>query len=142
MALRWMLAGPLVYGGAIYLLFYWLNVRASDEAKAVLSELLTKRTYNKEQVAYVLIELFDLLYTKPLLAWRALLRSALISVVVTTFWGLKWGVFFPLTLYLILEPIQLQSRNPVYLLSCTTRQPSASPLPPITFHFLPLGNAW
>jgi hypothetical protein len=81
----WTLLGlgkPFIYGGAAYGLFHWLDKNASDEAKASLSQLLRIKNYDTKQLAVGLVDVFDRLYTYPLLTWRAFMRSAVFSLVI------------------------------------------------------------
>jgi hypothetical protein len=75
------LGKPFVYGGAAYGLFHWLDAKASDEAKGTLTQLLKIKDYDSKRLADALVEVFDKLYTYPLLSWRAFLRSTVISIV-------------------------------------------------------------
>jgi hypothetical protein len=76
-------ATPLLYAGAAYRLFAWLDENASDKAKAALATATKLRALPNEQVATALVEIFDRIYTSPLLHWRAALRSLLFTVVLT-----------------------------------------------------------
>ena len=67
-------ATPLLYAGAAYRLFAWLDENASDKAKAALATATKLRALPNEQVATALVEIFDRIYTSPLLHWRAALR--------------------------------------------------------------------
>ena len=77
---------PLIYAGAAYGLFHWLDENASDEAKAELARTMSLKDYRDEQIASALVEVFDRIYTYPLLRWRALLRSLLFTTVVSVVW--------------------------------------------------------
>jgi hypothetical protein len=72
-----------VYATATYAFFHWLDENASDEAKAALARTMSFKDYKSEQVASALVEVFDLIYTYPLLRWRAFFRSLLFTTVVT-----------------------------------------------------------
>jgi hypothetical protein len=74
---------PLIYAGAAYGLFHWLDENASDEAKAALARTMRFKDYKNEQVASALVEVFDRIYTYPLLRWRAFFRSLLFTTVVS-----------------------------------------------------------
>jgi hypothetical protein len=76
-------ATPLVYAAAAYGLFHWLDKNASKEAKIALAGLLKYRNYDGKQVATAFVNVFDTLYTRPLLHWNAMLRSALYIWLVT-----------------------------------------------------------
>jgi hypothetical protein len=64
-------AAPLLYAAAAYGLFRWLDENLSTAAKAALASTMKLRSYGKEQVASALVEVFDRIYTRPLLSWRA-----------------------------------------------------------------------
>jgi hypothetical protein len=74
---------PFIYAGAAYGLFHWLDEKASDEAKAALARTMSLKDYKNEQIASALVEVFDRIYTYPLLRWRAFFRSLLFTTVVT-----------------------------------------------------------
>jgi len=74
---------PLIYAAATYGFFHWLDKKASGPAKRAISGWLEPKEYDKAAVAAAVVELFDRVYTTPLLAWRAFFRSASITVVVT-----------------------------------------------------------
>jgi hypothetical protein len=77
------LGTPFLYAGATYGLFHWLDVSASDEAKEALSTLIRVREYDKTKVSSAILEVFDRIYTHPLLTFRAFLRSTMITVLIT-----------------------------------------------------------
>jgi hypothetical protein len=77
------LAKPFAYAFAAYRLFAWLDENASDNAKAALASATRLRALPNEQVAKALVEVFDRIYTSPLLHWRAALRSLLFTVILT-----------------------------------------------------------
>jgi hypothetical protein len=72
-----------IYAGAIYGIFRYLDERASEEAKTAISNWL-RQDYDKAAVAAAILEMFDRLYTRPLLGWRAFVRSALYTLVITS----------------------------------------------------------
>jgi hypothetical protein len=74
---------PLIYAAAAYALFHWLDENASDEAKAALARTIRFKDYKNEQIASALVEVFDRIYTNPLLHWRAFFRSWLFTTVVS-----------------------------------------------------------
>jgi hypothetical protein len=76
-------AAPFMYAALAYGLFHWLDENASDEAKAALARTMRFKDYKKEQVASALVEVFDRIYTYPLLRWRAFVRSLLFTTAVT-----------------------------------------------------------
>jgi len=73
---------PFGYAAAAYGLFHWLDENASDEAKAALARTMLFKDYKNEQVASALVEVFDRIYTYPLLRWRAFFRSLVFTTVV------------------------------------------------------------
>src|ERR1700730_3311239 len=77
---------PLIYATAAYAFFHWLDENASDEAKAALARTMRFKDYKKEQVASALVEVFDRIYTYPLLRWPAFGRSLLFTTVVSAIW--------------------------------------------------------
>jgi hypothetical protein len=84
---------PLVCAGAAYGLFHWLDENASDEAKAALARTMNFKDYKNEQIASALVEVFDRIYTSPLLRWRAFGRSLLFTTIVTAIFVLEWTHF-------------------------------------------------
>jgi hypothetical protein len=68
-------AAPLLYAGAAYGLFHWLDENLSDAAKAALASTMKLKDFGKQQVASALVEVFDRIYTCPLLSGRAFSRS-------------------------------------------------------------------
>jgi hypothetical protein len=54
--------------------------------KAALARTMSLKDYKSEQVASALVEVFDRIYTYPLLRWRAFFRSLLYSTVVSVIW--------------------------------------------------------
>lgn len=77
---------PLIYAGAAYGLFRWLDENASDEAKAALTRTMGFGGYKNEQVASALVEVFDRVYTHPLLRWPAFGRSLIFTIIVSAIW--------------------------------------------------------
>src|SRR5215470_9188045 len=76
-------ATPFLYAVVAYGFFHWLDENASDEAKAALARTMSFKDYKSEQVASALVEVFDRIYTYPLLRWRAFFRSLLFTTVVS-----------------------------------------------------------
>jgi len=64
--------------------FSWLDQNASDEAKSALARTMVLKDVEKKQVASALVEVFDRIYTYPLLRWTPLFRSLLFTFVMTT----------------------------------------------------------
>ena len=52
--------------------------------------LRSLKGYKNEQVASALVEVFDRIYTYPLLRWRAFFRSLLFTTVVSAIWIFEW----------------------------------------------------
>ncbi|MET4177709.1 hypothetical protein ABIB99_008836 [Bradyrhizobium sp. LA6.1] len=77
---------PLIYATAAYGLFRWLDENASDQAKAALARTMRFKDYKNEQISSALVEVFDRIYTYPLLSWRAFGRSLLLTTVVSVIW--------------------------------------------------------
>jgi hypothetical protein len=74
---------PFIYAAAAYGFFHWLDENASDEAKVALARTMRFKDYKNQHVASALVEVFDRIYTYPLLHWRAFLRSLLFTTVVS-----------------------------------------------------------
>jgi hypothetical protein len=74
---------PLIYAAATYGLFNWLDENASDEAKAALANTMRFNQLNNGQIALALVEVFDRIYTYPLLRWHAFLRSLMFTLAVS-----------------------------------------------------------
>jgi hypothetical protein len=72
---------PFICAVAAYSFFLYLDNEASDPAKKAFAAWFKPLPYDKRTVADAVIEMFDRLYTRPLLGWRAFLRSTLFSVV-------------------------------------------------------------
>jgi hypothetical protein len=74
---------PVIYAAATYGFFHWLDKKVSEPAKRAISSWLEPKEYDRAAVAAAILELFDNVYTRPLLAWRAFIRSALITLVIS-----------------------------------------------------------
>jgi len=83
------LAAPFAYAALAYGFFFWLDENASDEAKAALARTMSFKNYKDEQVASALVEVFDRIYTYPLLRWRAFFRSLLFTTVVSAIYSFE-----------------------------------------------------
>jgi hypothetical protein len=90
------LFSPVIYAAATYGLFSWLDENASDEAKAALIRVMRVRVADGRNFASVLLELFDGLYTSPLLSGSAFLRSTLFTFLVSGLFILQLNYFVPL----------------------------------------------
>ena len=86
-------ATPLLYAAAAYGFFAWLDENASDEAKAALARTMKLKDYGEHQIASALVEVFDSIYTFPLLTCRAFLRSLLLTTIVSLIYFYEAGVF-------------------------------------------------
>jgi hypothetical protein len=76
------ISAPFIYAGMTYAAFRYLDRRASAQAKRAISSWLKPLPYDKAAVAAAMLEVFDRLFTRPLWGWRAMVRSALLSIVV------------------------------------------------------------
>jgi hypothetical protein len=76
------LSTPFVYAAAVFGFFRFLDKKASGQAKRSLSSWLKPLPYDHSTVVNVLLEAFDNLYTKPLLGWRAIVRSMCFTAVI------------------------------------------------------------
>jgi len=74
---------PFIYAAAVYGLFYWLDENLSVAAKAALAGRMKFKDADNKQVAAAIVEVFDRIYTRTLLSWRAFLRSFLFTFLVT-----------------------------------------------------------
>jgi hypothetical protein len=90
---HWGYGTPLLYSGATYWLFHKLDTDASDEAKAAISSILKVKDYDAARMASVLLELFDRVYSRPLLSLTALFRSASITVILAIIFAYESGYF-------------------------------------------------
>jgi hypothetical protein len=75
-------ATPVLYAGATYRFFHWLDRKASGPAKKAISGWLEPREYDGAAVAAAILEVFDRIYSQPLEARQAFFRSASISTAV------------------------------------------------------------
>ena len=71
------------YGFAVFSLFWMLDRDAAPQEKKTITKWFTGPKYDKAGVSAVIVYVFDLLYTQPLWGWRAILRSILISLILT-----------------------------------------------------------
>src|SRR5258707_870038 len=77
------LSTPLLYGAVTFLFFNFLDNNASEAAKAAIREWFKSKQYGAERVGDAIVELFDRIYSRPLLSVRAFGRSCGISIVIT-----------------------------------------------------------
>jgi hypothetical protein len=83
---------PFVYAAAVYGFFHYLDEKASEPAKAAISSWLQPIKHDKTAVADAMIEIFNRLYTRPLLGWRAFMRSALFTICMTGVFLYEFGL--------------------------------------------------
>jgi hypothetical protein len=76
-------ATPLFYAGVAYWFFAWTDENVSDNAKAALAGTMKLSGASPESISTSLVEIFDHIYSKPLLSWRALFRSVLFTAFMT-----------------------------------------------------------
>jgi hypothetical protein len=74
---------PFVYAAATYLLFHFVDNRASTQAKEAISAWINSTQISKQKSSAVAVEIFDRIYTTPLWGWRAITRSLLFTTIVT-----------------------------------------------------------
>jgi hypothetical protein len=92
-------------GGSVWPV-WWVDKEASDEAKEAIGRTITQLTsYRSEQLASALVEVFDKLYTHPLLHWRAFGRSVAFTIAVSLIVIFEtttdaWHVRVPVVLYI------------------------------------------
>jgi hypothetical protein len=94
------LGTPLIYAGATYGFFVGIDANVSDEARTELARLVSVKDYEPTTVSAGIVQIFDRVYTYPLFAWRAFLRSALITLL--------------LSIIYIYEFVQLSVLDPIY----------------------------
>jgi hypothetical protein len=83
---------PFIYAAGVYGFFHYLEKKASEQAKTAISGWLQPRGYDKAAVADAMVEIFDRLYTRPLLGWRAFMRSALFTICMTAVFFYEFGL--------------------------------------------------
>jgi hypothetical protein len=79
------------YAAGTHGFFHYLDTQASAKAKKAISGWFKPLEYDKVAVAAATVEIFDRLYTRPLLSWRAGLRSAFITTVVTVIFAYEFS---------------------------------------------------
>jgi hypothetical protein len=134
------LSTPLAVAIAVYGIFHFLEKRTSKEAKAALTAWLHQPPhFGSREVADFVLEAFDRLFTRPLLGWRAVGRSAAWTVVVSAivlwellpidylraweFWAIKFGpqlaanlVSDYLSLFIVRKWLQVAGSRPLVAL--------------------------
>ncbi len=88
---NWGMGAPLLYVGAVFGIFAWLDRKASNEARLVLASRLSSISYDRKAISAAIVEMFDRVYTNPLLTWKEFGRSAWISTAVTFVAFLNFG---------------------------------------------------
>ncbi|HEY7243191.1 MAG TPA: hypothetical protein VH678_04820 [Xanthobacteraceae bacterium] len=83
---------PFAYAAAVYGFFHYLDKRASGSAKKAISGWLQPKIYDRAAIADAMLELFDRIYTKPLLGWRAFRRSALFTICMSAIFLYEFGL--------------------------------------------------
>src|SRR6478736_2969968 len=73
------LGTPFLYAAAAFVCFHYLDKKASAQAKVAIATWFKAIAASQNDVSSALVEVFDRIYTQPLLGWRALRRSAIIS---------------------------------------------------------------
>jgi hypothetical protein len=76
-------SAPFMYAVGIYGLFHWLDKRSSAQAKSTIGLILRSGSPDRAQVSLALVEVFDWMYTRPLLSPSAFGRSLVITLTVT-----------------------------------------------------------
>jgi hypothetical protein len=82
------LGAPVAAAGAIYWLFSFLDKKASDEANQAVASWMKGESYRRIDLGKAVIGAFDNLYGTPLFRWKALYRSAILSILAFLLWYL------------------------------------------------------
>jgi hypothetical protein len=85
-------AMPFAYAAATFRAFHYLDNNVSDEAKTAISGWLQPKQYDKAVVAHAMVAIFDRVYARPLLSWRALFRSAAFTLIIMTIFLYEVGI--------------------------------------------------
>jgi hypothetical protein len=88
------LSTPFLYAGATYGLFRYLDERISNEAKSLVTSWLKALDVDYHAIAPALLQIFDRLYTQPLLSWRAFRRSVSFSLVVSALFAIEFFIAY------------------------------------------------
>jgi hypothetical protein len=75
------IAPALAYAAATFGFFHWLDKKASPAAKKAFTRWLQPVPYDQKAIVRAGLELFDRLYTTPLLSVSAFLRSSLFTTI-------------------------------------------------------------
>jgi hypothetical protein len=78
------LSTSVLYAAATYGFFHFLDRKASPQAKAAINKWFRTTGHNKADVSNAVLELFGRIYERPLWSIRSLLRSATLSVAITS----------------------------------------------------------
>jgi hypothetical protein len=76
------LGAPFVVAAPVYSFFKYLDVRASDEALAVVGDWIKGQRYKDMQIGNAVVNAFDNIYGTRLFTFCAFFRSIIISVIV------------------------------------------------------------
>jgi hypothetical protein len=74
---------PFAYAAGTYKLFSWIDKDVSDAAKKGLAKTMGLTDIKTKGAAGAVVDVFDLIYSAPLLHWKAFGRSALFTLVLT-----------------------------------------------------------
>jgi hypothetical protein len=72
---------PILYAAATYGFFHWLDKRASGQAKNAISEWIKTSNYDERRVVSGMVEVFDTIYTYPLLRLQPFIRVVIASLI-------------------------------------------------------------
>jgi hypothetical protein len=103
---------PFAYGGMAYGFFLLLDRKLSSEAKAVLAGLVRLRDLDDHSVANALMEVFDTLYGRSLLSWRAFATSLLFTLAVSVVFTYEAGL---IGLWFTTDDAQMYFARAMYL---------------------------
>ena len=76
------IAIPATYAVLAFGFFHWLDLKASGQAKKAISDWLRPLPHDRAAVRAAVVELFDRIYSVPLLSLRAFGRSMVFTVLV------------------------------------------------------------
>src|SRR5687768_8246694 len=97
---------PFMYAASVYGFFFYLDRKASPQAKKTISSWINSAYIAKEQSSVVAVEIFDRIYTKPLWGWRAVARSFLFTTIVSVL--CIWHIYPALFWLGLVVPASLQ----------------------------------
>lgn len=89
---------PFAYAAAVYGLFTFMERQASPQAKQTVSKWIEGAPHTEKQIANLAVYIFDRVYTQPLLGWRPIVRTAIMTlilafIVVYTNYSLMFTIF-------------------------------------------------